>query len=787
MSLPATTAARWRALLWLLLVVSAGLILLSQLNHSQRLPLQTDLMALLPATEKNPLAELAVNRLANSTGNRVVLLVGHASARNAQAAAQALADDLRRSGAFGVVNGKVAPINLRAMASFYLDNRFVLLSDADRTALAAGKPELAARLLHKLHSPLRFGLPLAEDPFGFTDAWLAGLPLNNVRLQQHDGWLQVQEGEAGKTWVLISAELSGSAYDGAVQTKAVAAIKDAESALAGAATVLRAGTLFYAEAGRRDAEREFDLIGAGSLAGMLLLLWFVFRSPRPLVLGLLSVGFGVLTGTVTVLWLHGEMHVVTLVFGAALIGEAIDYSIQYFAAHLGAGQQWEPIAGLKRIAPGLVVALATSLLAYCALLLAPFPGLSQIALFALAGLSAAWLTVFLLLPAVLVRPTRRDPQLAVAMPQRLLRWWQQRVSRRHCILAAGLLLLLATPGWLKLQSNDDIRLLVARPAGLVAQEEKVRDLVGIGNSSQFILIEGRDSNEVLTRAEALAPRLDRLVAAGEMAGYQSLAAFVPSRQRQQENRQLWKEQVYGDREGFTRILAQQDLVDAIGRQQLSAFGQQAGRLITLDDWLRTPLAVPLHHLWLGESGGISAAVILPRDLRSSAALAAAAEGLTGVSVVDKASSVSRLFRSWRQWGAAWLAGAALLVYGVLCVRYRPRQAAVMLAPTLLAMALSLAVFGYVGAPFTLFNLMALMLVLGVGVNYAVFLQENDVHAAASLAGVLLSAGTTLLSFGLLAFSSMPALAGFGLTLLTGIGLAVLFCPAVLCFRGSKPA
>ena len=106
---------------------------------------------------------------------------------------------------------------------------------------------------------------------------------------------------------------------------------------------------------------------------------------------------------------------------------------------------------------------------------------------------------------------------------------------------------------------------------------------------------------------------------------------------------------------------------------------------------------------------------------------------------------------------------------------------VLLLPTLLAMMLSLSAFGYLGIPLTLFNLMALMLVLGVGVNYSVFLREGGVHAAATLAGVVLSAGTTLLSFGLLAFSSLPALSGFGLTLLLGIGCASLLAPMVLVF------
>jgi predicted exporter len=83
-------------------------------------------------------------------------------------------------------------------------------------------------------------------------------------------------------------------------------------------------------------------------------------------------------------------------------------------------------------------------------------------------------------------------------------------------------------------------------------------------------------------------------------------------------------------------------------------------------------------------------------------------------------------------------------------------------------------------------MMALVLVLGVGVNYAIFLYEGGEQRPATWSGVLLSAGTTLLSFGLLAFSSMPLLADFGLALLVGIGAAVLLSPMVLSMTRRRP-
>lgn len=786
----ATPAMKLRAVLWLLLAVGVVAACGMQFAGSGRVPVQTNLLALLPPTERNPVAEEAVGRLADAAGNRAVFLIGGRRPEAAASAARTFAGALRESGAFRQVVADMSPVDPKQLTGLYLQHRYSLLAEADRATLAKIDADLEGRLQRKLHAPFRFGLTVspADDPFGLSDAWLSSLPLRSLKLEPENGLLVTRDG--ARNWVFVSAELPGSAYDGTVQQRVGAAITQAENALRGMAPdaeVLRTGTVFYADAARQSAEREFDLIGAGSLLGMLLLLYLVFRSLRPLALGLLSVGFGIGAATAVTVAVHGEMHLITLVFGASLIGEAIDYAVQYFAAHLGAGNDWEPMAGLRRIAPGLTVALATSLLGYGALMLAPFPALSQIALFALVGLTAAWLSVFLLLPALLVRPSRRDPEIAVAGPRRFLLWWQERMGRRACLLLVALLLALAAPGWPRLSGNDDVRLLVARPPALVAQEEKIRELTGFGNSSQFFLVEGETPDAVLANEERLAARLNALAAQGEISGYQTLSAFVPSTAKQADNRRLVQDNIFADEAALRALFARSELRDDVADLQISAFRASAGQPLRLEEWLQAPFSTPFRHLWLGRTAQGYASIALPQGVRNVPRLAEAAAGLPGVALVDKAGSVSRLFRDYRQWSALWLLGAFALVYGVLCARYRWRQAAVMLAPTLLAMALALGVFGYLGSSLTLFNLMALMLVLGVGVNYAIFLREGGVRPAATLAGVLLSAGTTLLSFGLLAFSSMPALSSFGFTLLVGVGVAVLLSPMVLSFSAQESA
>ncbi len=790
-------AVKLRAYCWLLLALGVAAVCTAQFYN--KLPLQTNLLSLLPSTERNPVAEVAVKKLANVVENRAVFLIGHSSAESATQAARYFALSLGKSKTFKKIIADIPPVEPKQLIEVYLQHQFNLLSEVDRDLLNSGKMNLDNRLQLKLYAPFQFGLTLspADDPFGFTDAWIAGLPLKNLQLEPENGMLVTRSIELSSvtkkqteiTWAFVSAELQGSAYDNSVQKNVVDAVGNAEEELKKKypeVEILRTGTVFYAETARANAEHEVDLIGAGSLIGMLALLYLVFRSIRPLALGLLSVGFGISAAVAVTIFVYGEIHLITLVFGASLIGEAIDYAIQYFAAHLGAGKHWESMSGLKRIAPGLTIALSTSLLGYSALMLAPFPALSQIGLFALVGLSAACLSVFLLLPALLVKPNSRDPEVAVAGPRFLLNWWQAHVGKRECYVIAALILLVAVPGWLQLYGDDDVHLLVARPALLAAQEAKIRELSGLGNSSQFFLIEGKTADEVLVNEEKLTARLSRLIDTGKLTSYQGVSSFVPSIAMQQRNHELWSEKVFGDVKSLTAMFASTGFNNEIVTNQIAAFKTSENDALKIEDWLKSPISASTRNLWLGQTDHGFAAIGLPQGLKDLASLNHVATGLAGVTFVDKTGSIGRLLKKYREWGGLWLLGVIALVYGVLFVRYKGRQAAVILAPTLLAIALTFGIFGYLHNPLSLFNIMALMLVIGVGVNYAIFLREGlckgGTHAAASLAGVLLSAGTTLLSFGLLAFSSMPALASFGLTLLIGVGIAVLLAPIVLTFE-----
>ena len=67
-----------------------------------------------------------------------------------------------------------------------------------------------------------------------------------------------------------------------------------------------------------------------------------------------------------------------------------------------------------------------------------------------------------------------------------------------------------------------------------------------------------------------------------------------------------------------------------------------------------------------------------------------------------------------------------------------------------------------------------MLILGIGIDYSIFINLSEKESPATKTAILLSTLSTLLAFGLLAFSATPALQTFGLTLAIGIILSFLF-------------
>lgn len=762
--LPAWSPGPWRiaALLWLACVLAVAV---HQWQFWTSGRLTTDVLALLPQSEQAPEVGRASELLAQRVSRQVVLLVGAPDWAAARRAAE-----LYR-GALAAAKAPLQAVDLRANAGdavlkFYAPWRDRLLTPAQRRELEQAQPgALVQRALALLHQPGAGGrlADFAADPLGLWPDWLQARAAQS-RARPRDGQLWVH-GE-GRDWAVLSFEITGAPFamnGDALYAPALEAALQAAQREVPDASMLAAGLPLHAEAAAVRASREVNTIGWGSLAAVLLLAWLAFRSFTPIALTALSLLIGVAAAVSVTAWLFGNVHLLTLVFGASLVGVAEDYGIHYFAARQG--RPWaRPRSLMRSLLPGLVLALATSVLAYLALGLAPFPGLRQMAVFSAAGLAAAFLTAVCWFP-LLDRQPPRASRFAAAISNSLAGWPRLRPTRGLMVGAAGAGVL-AVAGLAQLRASDDLRHWQGAPASLLQSQAAVGRLLGTPSPAQFYLVRGADAQQVLEREEVLKRRLDPLVGQG-LAGYAAVSDWLPSIRTQ---------------EADARLVARVESQVLAGVNQ--ALGERLARPLatsaplTPQAWLADPAAAAAGRaLWLGEQGGVYTTVVMLHGLQGQALLPqlqAAAAGLPGVRWVDRAGDVSSLLGRYRWSMTALLLAGHLAVLAALWLRFRSAAWRAWV-PTAAASLLAVAALGWLGEPFQLANILALLLLLGIGVDYGIFLLEHDGDGSAWLA-VVLGAASTWLAFGLLALSSTPALHAFGLTLMIGIAAVWALSP-----------
>ncbi|HSV34490.1 MAG TPA: hypothetical protein VLI46_02975 [Ramlibacter sp.] len=768
---PGESARLWNvvAMLWLVAVmVVAG----HQWRFWHEARLNTDVLALLPQDEQAPEVAAATRTLAERASRQVLVMVGAGDWSSAQRAAAAWRDALQRTQA----PLRAAPVDARSLAAavdFYRPWRDRLLTPAQREQLARTPPTgLAQEALGVLYQPSTGRLSQwTQDPLNLWQSWWSARAAES-RARPRDGLLWLSH--EGLEWVVLPYEITGKAFamnGDAVYGDALRQARDAALKAVPQARTLEAGLPLHAEAAAVQASREVNTIGWGSLAAVLLLVWLAFRSLRPILLVGVSLAVGTAVALSVTAWVFGEVHLLTLVFGASLVGVAEDYGIHYFASRQGApGAPPRPL--MRQLFPGLVLALATSVIAYLTLGLAPFPGLRQMAVFSAVGLLAAFITVVCWFPW-LDRGVVPRSRFADGIAASLARWPTLRPTRGLAWVLAGIALV-GAGGLARLHTSDDIRGLQSSPPALVQAQVEVSRALGMPSAGQFYLVRGASVQQVLEREEALKARLAPLVAAGALGGFSAVSDWVPSIAQQRADAQLTQHVE-------SAVLAR---VNAVLGEKLArpAF---TGTPLTLQAWLDHPMSAPARGLWLGETGPQTASVVMLRGLHGPAQLprlAAAADGLDGVRWVDKASEVSLLLGRYRT-AMTWLLLAGYLaVLGALVWRYGGHAWRAWL-PTAIASALTVAALGWLGQPFQLFNVLALVLLLGIGVDYGIFLMEHPGDGRAWLA-VVLGAASTWLAFGLLALSSTPALRAFGLTLMLGIALVWALSPWL---RVTQPA
>jgi predicted exporter len=578
--------------------------------------------------------------------------------------------------------------------------------------------------------------------------------------------------------MLMQTRAAGSDTD--AQQHAMAAIRQAfdqaPSATASAQLVMT-GPGVFSVMSRDTIKRQVTRLSIISLALIATLLLLVYRSFSALALGLLPVISGALAGIAAVSLGFGAVHGITLGFGTALIGEAVDYSIYLFVQseqNSADHQNW-----IKRLWPTIRLGVLTSIAGFASLLLSGFPGLAQLGLYAIAGLITAATVTRFVLPSLLPASFRIHDLSAIGgtlsrLVQRAaaLRWPAAIVL----LVACAIVVTNRASLW-----NDTIASLSPVSQADVELDTRLRADMGAPDVRYLVVVSGANQESVLRAAERVSTLLQAQVEQGELAGFESPSRYLPSvatqRARQAslpprpvlETRLVQAIQGLPVRERlFTPFLddaaaaRSQPLLQAADLQQTSMAMAVDALLIRQHGQWRAllPLTAP-------EGGDIDAEPI-------RAALSAMPDAL----FVDMKAESDRLYSGYlREAIALSLGGLAAIIALLLAVFRSPLRVLRIIAPLAAAVMTVTAGLSLFGQQMIILHLVGLLLVAAVGSNYALFFDRPDPRTPIlprTLASMLFASLTTVAGFGLLAFSDVAILQALGVTVAPGVILALFY-------------
>ncbi|MCL7743811.1 MMPL family transporter [Guyparkeria hydrothermalis] len=761
---------------WLVVIVAA-------IGITTQTRFTADMSAFLPASPTDA-QRLLVEQLQQGGISRTFLIgIEGGTSENRAEASNLLKDRLRDDPAFATVqNGSRADLD-RAREHLFA-HRYLLSPavDADRFSVD-GLNAAIGHSIEQLNSPL--GDMMAElfprDPTGEMLALLDD--------RDGDGPARccgVWSSESGERTLLI-AQVAASGSDTDALAQAHSRIEDTfrsvRASVASDMSLTIAGSPAFAIAARDTIKTEVTWFSAASLLLVTVVLLAAYRSIRVLLAGLLPVASGVVVGIAAVSLGFDQVHGITIGFGTALMGEAIDYSIYFFvqsrqADDSQAGQRhW-----VRHYWPTIRLGLITSLIGFAALLFSGFPGLMQIGVYAMTGLITAALVTRYILPIFGSRLPRADIAglgYRLASPLQALRRF-----RLPALVAGGIALVIVVLGSNELWRGTLSGLVPIDPA-LEAADARLRDDLGSASPRYLVVVTGRDREAALQQAERVTPILDRLVASGALAGYRSPTDVLPSKAtqtarqsalpapedlRQRLESALADLPVSADRlDGFVEDVARQrnsSTMDLASLKGTPLWLAVAGQLPS--DGQQRQLAMMT--LQEGSDGRLDIAAI-----RQAIAPVASA------TLVDMLGESNRLYAHYLDTTlAVALLGAVAIVLLLFAVQRAPRRTLRTLLPIALAVLLVLAGHRLAGGGLTLLHLIGLLLTVAVGSNYALFFQpreQRDVMGARTLASLTLANATTVSAFGVLSLSSVPVLQAIGAVVAPG-ALAAFLLAAV---------
>lgn len=763
--------------IWLIFhaVIIAGFC--AMISVQKKINIDADLFNMLPKPELGKALEAADEKLTEVTAQNVFILVSNPDFGKAKEVAENVYNQLNGSNRFKSVSLYQDTSSFGQIVE-YINKYKCNLLDSE-----------TIDLLNSEGGPESFAQEALSKAYGaFTVTSLENLESDPFMLAEHDILDFLDKLQKSGTKMSLKDEVLASNVDGrwyvmvrGVLSKEGAALASKENAVLqihqvcdpledGETRFIYSGTPFHSYKSSSNATKEISTISTISMAVVLIILLLIFKRPSPILFSIGSILWCSLMAIIGTLAIFGKMHILTLVFGTSLIGSCIDYSLHYFINWKGNLACHKGYQVRNHLIKGLTLSVFSTIICYFILCFTPFNLLKQMSVFSMIGIISSFLTVICIYPFIKVPQDKRDIKLLKMFETP--KWYNRKIVGRTVItlmfvFSIGTLIICRK----NVKIENDLSRLYKKEGREMTDEIEASKVLQYSPSGWFI-ISGSTVEETLQNEEKVTAALKKMNEGKEKGGFVSITSYIPSIEMQKKSRKAV--------EKLLPLAAEQ--YEALGYDSSYAKKLAEDFKAGENDFIEIGKNVPeylesaVSSAWLGEIEGKYYSVVLPVSVLDYDGYKALADG-ENIFFISKIRSMNADLDRLSDMILKLFVVVYIVLFIILKRFYSLKQTAKIVSVPLLIVLCTSAIFALFGIYFEFFSITGMILVFGLGLDYVIYMIENEKrkdevqNARLEPFAILLSFITSAVSFGALALSKFVPVHMIGLSIFIGLTTA----------------
>ena len=444
---------------------------------------------------------------------------------------------------------------------------------------------------------------------------------------------------------------------------------------------------------------EINLICIISTIALILLFKFYFKNIKILIPVILSILFGFLFGFSISTLIFKKLHILTFVFSTTLIGISLDYSLHSFL-----------VGDEKNFIKNLTVSMLTTVFAFLILLFSNMEILKQIAVFTSFGLIGVYLFVVVFLYGKINLTPKKTFEIE---------------NKKVKVVLSIFVLLVLILGGIKIKFNDDIKNLY-KPTKKLELAEKINSKVFNSKQPNFILVEGKNLDEILQKEEKL-----------NIKNSISISNFIQSTKKQKENQKLVQNLYKNNLDSYATFLS---------KAEIQKLKNKEFKIYDVENF-------PLKKDFM---------------LDNSTSFIMTSEKINGS--INPTVEITKKMTELRKEILFLTPFLYLALFLFLTFSFGIKKGVKIIAPSLVGVLFSICFMGLFNIEINLFHILSLILITGFSLDYSIFRANSG---DGSKCAVFVSFLSTAFSFLLLSTTSFKLISSIGLTLFLGVTVSYL--------------